>query len=500
MWHPMGSLPPTVRSKFLPNLSTFAFWAGPPLLLLVLYWPGLMAWFQKDDFAWLGLRDLVHSWRDFWWALFAPLAQGTIRTLSERIYFMSFSTLFGLHALPYRIWVFLTGFAAITMLSVVSTRLTRSRAAGFWAAVLWTVNNSTAFVFSWTAIYYELLCALFFLVAIWLLIRYAESGERRFYVAQWIIYLLAFGVLELNVVYPALALAYAICCARHIIRKTIPLFIPAAAYTWLHLATAPLMTRGPYRMFWDASVFSTFWSYWKCALGPNRLIYAGIYPSVYRSSLAIILMVALFGFLGWTVYKRQWLTLFFAAWFVIVLAPLLPLRDHFTDCYLTIPMIGLAMWGSWGFVCGWRAGVIARVAATLVMIIYLGVNLPIARINCVSFFENSRNIRRLVYGVADATANQPEKLIVLKGVSKELFWDAVWNRPFRLVGRNQIFLISEDGPDITAALEPDLVPQFFMTAKSVNEAVDQDRAVVLDVAGGDIRDVTPEYLQRGAPR
>src|SRR5712691_7589040 len=68
---------------FVQRARAAAFWAVPPLLALALYWPGLTAWFQKDDFVWLGLRDMVVSWRSFWWALFAPLAQGTIRTLSE---------------------------------------------------------------------------------------------------------------------------------------------------------------------------------------------------------------------------------------------------------------------------------------------------------------------------------------------------------------------------------------------------------------------------------
>ncbi|HEY3743435.1 MAG TPA: hypothetical protein VGL53_26495, partial [Bryobacteraceae bacterium] len=356
-----------------------------------------------------------------------------------------------------------------------------------------TVNNSTAFVFAWTAIYYELLCALFFLVGLWLLIRYAETGERRYYMAQWVTYLLAFGVLELNVVYPALALAYGICCARHIIRKIVPMFIPALAYTALHLAIAPLMKSGPYRMFWDASVFSTFWTYWKYALGPSRLIYAHIYPSVYRSGLTVFLMAALFGFLAWTLYKRQWLTAFFAAWFVIVLAPLLPLRDHITDCYLTIPMLGLAMWGSYAFALGWRLGIVGRVVASAALIAYLGVNIPIARINCVSFYDNSQEIHKLVDDVVKLSAAHPDRMIVLKGIGPELFWDAIWNRPFRLVGRDQIALIYEDGGRIIPLMEPDLVQNFFVRTAAVKEAVAQDHAYVFDVAGGNVRDVTAEY-------
>jgi len=485
-------MPPAPRS-FAQYAGTVAFWAGPPLVALILYWPGLMAWFQKDDFAWLGLRDLVHSWRDLLWALFAPLAQGTVRTLSERVYFMSFSAMFGLNPLPYRIWVFLTGFATLTMLSMVCTKLTGSRAAGFWAAILWIANNTTAFVFSWTAIYYELLSTLFMLVGVWLLIRYAETGDRRFYIAQWITYLLGFLVLELNVVYPALALMYALCCARGIVRKVIPLFVPAAAYTLWHLAIAPLANSGPYRMYWDSSVVPTLWTYWKFALGPNRLIYANIHPSVFRSFLAIALMAGLLGFLAWTISKRQWLTLFFAAWFVIVLSPLLALRDHIDATYLTIPTLGLAMWGSWAIVSGWRSGYVSRIAAAALLLVYLGVNIPVARISCQSFFDNSQHIRRMIYSVVDLTASQPQKTILLKGVSLDLFWDGVWNRPFRLFNRNEVYLIREDSPEIVAALPPDRVAHFFVSQAEAKSAIEQGRAVLFDVGQGAVRDITSEF-------
>ena len=477
-----------------------AYWAVPSLISLALYWPGLLAWFQKDDFAWLGLRDLVHSWRDLLWALFAPLAQGTIRTLSERVFFLSFTSLFGLHALPYRLWVFATGCLTLAMLCAVCTKLTRSRAAGFLAAVFWICNGTVAYVYSWTAIYYELLCSLFLLTGLWLVIRHAETGEKRYWAAQWVTYLIGFLVLELNVVYPALVLMYALCFAPGIVRKVLPLFVPAAAYTVLHLVTTPLQTSGPYKMYWNASVLPTFWTYWKYALGPNRLIYAGIQPSVFRSALALGLMAGLVGFLCWSVYRRQWLTVFCAAWFVIVLAPVLPLRDHITDYYLTIPTIGLAMWGSWAVVCGWRAGLVERVAAVVLATIYLGVNIPVAHITSRAFADSSHRIHSLVSGVVEATENQPGKVVLLSGIGRELFWDSVWNRPFRLVNRHEVYLIREDNPEIVPLLPPEDVPHFFMDRKDAVRALAEGRAVLFAVEGGArVRDVTREYLASSRP-
>ena len=63
--------------------------------------------------------------------MFAPLAQGTIRPWSERGFFLLFYSLFGLEALPFRIWVFLTQFANLILVASLTIRITKSRLAGF---------------------------------------------------------------------------------------------------------------------------------------------------------------------------------------------------------------------------------------------------------------------------------------------------------------------------------------------------------------------------------
>ena len=104
-----------------------AFWLVPPLLCLALYWSALKTWFQGDDFAWLALSLQVHDWRSFLSAMFAPMAQGTIRPLSERGFFLLFYQLFGLEAVPYRIWVFLTEFGCLALVASITRRITGSR-------------------------------------------------------------------------------------------------------------------------------------------------------------------------------------------------------------------------------------------------------------------------------------------------------------------------------------------------------------------------------------
>ena len=466
------------------------YFAAPFLLALLIYWPGLTAWFQKDDFALLGLRDSVHSWHDFWWALFAPLAQGTIRTLSERIFFMSFSSVFGMNPLPYRCLAFLTYAASVVVLRAVCTRLTGSRAAGFWAAVLWTVNSALAIPLSWTSVYYELLCSFFLLLTFWFLLRYVETGERRFYIAQLVTFVLGFGVLELNVVYPALAAVYALCCAPRIINKILPLFAISAAYTLLHIIVAPLPAGGPYQLHWDSSIISTLGTYWQWALGPNV---NQVKPSLFEYALIAFLTLGLLVFLVSKICRREWIAAFLPAWFLIVLAPLLPLRDHMSPEYLTIPLIGLAMLGGWALVSGWLAGMAGRIAVVLLLGIYLCVSIPVTRSVTRYYYDGSREIRKLVLGVTDLSRGQSAKMVLLKGVTWNMLWSALYHHAFRLFGIREVYLVAEDEGRI-----PDYTPlgaarQFFIDPLLEKRALAKNRAVVYDVGGAQVVDITAAF-------
>src|SRR5205807_743897 len=128
-----------------------ALWyALPCVLCLLLYWRGFTAWFRADDFAWLGAGIYINNFHDLLIALFAPQAQGTIRPLSERAFFMVGFSLFGLDALPFKIAIFATQFASLVLVTSIGARLTGALAAGVCAAVLWVINGSAIEPLGWT--------------------------------------------------------------------------------------------------------------------------------------------------------------------------------------------------------------------------------------------------------------------------------------------------------------------------------------------------------------
>ncbi|MEO8131396.1 MAG: hypothetical protein ABI822_30150, partial [Bryobacteraceae bacterium] len=273
-----------------------AYWTLPSLLCLALYWLGLKVWFFQDDFAWLGLREMVTRPQDLWHVMFSPMAQGTIRPWSERGFFLLFYSLFGVEALPFRLWVFLTQFANLVLLSSVAWRLTKSRAAGFLAPILWMVNSALSAAMSWTSSYNQVLCAFFILAAFRLFLLYVDTGEKKYYVLQWVVFLLGFGALELNVVYPAIAFSYALFCARKYLWQTLPLFAASAIYTVIHNLVSPGAKTGVYAMHWDTSVFSSFATYCRWAMGPERMENLGYGPAWLITTSTYVLLAAVAGF------------------------------------------------------------------------------------------------------------------------------------------------------------------------------------------------------------
>jgi len=476
----------------LNRIRTALYWSLPALIALVLYWPGLTAWFQKDDLAWLNLHSLVES-DGLTHALFHPYAQGTVRTLSERVMFIGLYYVFGADALPFRILGFLTHAANLVLLCIVCRKLTGSRAAGFLAAVSYTINSALAVPLSWTCIYYELLCTFCFLLNLWLLMRYSETGRTRYFAWQWVVFLLGFGVLELNVVYPAIALLYALCCARKLVLRVLPMFVASALYTAAKFSIAPPVTTGPYKMYVDGSLFKTLWIYWAWALGPARLWLLGIPPSFLRSAATAVLMAGLLTFLCWKLRSREWTVLLFPGWFLLVLGPLLPLRDHISDYYLTIPVAGLAMWGGWAIASAWRSSLPMKALAVISLMVYAGVSIPVALAITRSFHDRSVRIQSLVEGVVELHENKPGRAIVLKNADAEMIRSALYHNPFRIYGMGQTYFVPEDAAAFRSDPLFSVLGSWYLEPAKLRQMIDDRKAAVYDVQNEKVTDVTAGY-------
>jgi hypothetical protein len=450
----------------------------PLLLLLALYWPGLTNWFYQDDFGWLNLRREVHSLRDLGPALFAPKAHGNMRPLGENAYFLAFSSLFGVEALPFRIWAFATQMTSLVLLGSIVRRLTSSRAAGFWAQVLWIANAGLAAAMCWTSIYNQILSGFFFLLAFYFLLRHIESGETRFYVAQWAAFVCGLGALETNVVYPAIAAVYTLLFARTFLKKVLPMFLVSALAVFAHFRFAPLPHEGVYAVHVDGRILSTLWSYWSWAFGPSPPAMA-------------LLSCALAGVLIWKARGRQWTGLFGAAWFFLVISPYLPLGSHKMDYYLAAPVIGLAMLGAWALVSAWHSKLVWRIAALVCLGVYLGTSLPAAWAITRWHHERGTRVEDLVLGVAEVHEMQPDKIILLAGVDNDLFWSGIADAPFRVMEIPHVYLAP--GAESRIQAPAGLATRYVLPQGLALRALREGKAVVYEVNGAVLRNATARF-------
>ena len=469
------------------RLWRIAWWITPLLFCLAVYWLGLKCWFWQDDFAWLHLKHEIHDWRDFVRLLFEPRAQGTIRPLSERLFFIVFYAIFGLDALPFRIWVFLTQFANLALLMALTWRLTGSRLAGWLAAILWVSGSGLARVMTWTSAYNQALCTLCLLGAFYLLVRYAQTGEQRFWRWQWGPYLAGFGALEWMVVYPALATAYAILCARGLWRRTLWLWPPAILYAVVHHWVTPAPGGGTYGLYFDEKLPGVLWTYWQWALS------AAYASAPAPRAVAWLITLALVGF-AWMRWRQgDRLPAFLILWFLIMIAPVLPLQRHMMDYYLTMPTLGTAMLGGYAAARGLQGRAVGKAVAVGLVVAYLAVALPATREATRWNYERSRLVRGMVRGVARANQLHPGKIILLVGVDNGLFWTGVFDQPFRLVGKNSVFLAPGTEEEIERHPEYGDVERFVLPPGAALRALDEGRLVVYAVEQDRLRNITRVY-------
>jgi hypothetical protein len=481
------------------KLASAAYWLVPSLLCLALYWSGFTAWFRADDFAWLGTGLYIQNFHDFLVAIFAPQAQGTIRPLSERAFFLAGFSLFGLDALPFKIVVFATQFANLALVASIGARLTGLRWAGFFAAILWTLNSSGILPLGWVCVYNQVLCGFFLLLALHFLMRYVETGERRYNLFQWAAFLLGFGALELNVVYPVIAAAYTLLSGPRpskgasYFRGTIPMFAVSIAYTLAHNAAAPVQRTGDYAMHFTGAMFGTLGKYWTWSVGPTFLYSPFVLPKWLLPAGIAIVSAALVAFLLRKLRAGTRSAAFCITWYLAVLAPVLPLRDHQTEYYVFLPVIGLCWLGGWAAVSGWRAGTLGRAAVAAIAAIYALMGVPGLLATSQWNHDISMRVRNLVEGVAGVHERYPSKSILLEGVDTDLFWNGVLDKPFRLFGLDNIYLAP--GSEKRIASHPDLgnIADYILPSDVVAQALKREELVVYDVRGPRLRNITDMY-------
>ncbi|MEO8596958.1 MAG: hypothetical protein ABI759_26810 [Candidatus Solibacter sp.] len=460
----------------MPQLRTRMWLTLPVLLLFVLYWPGLTTWFYQDDFGWLNLRHDVHSAADLAAALFAPKAHGNMRPLGENAYWLGLSAVFGADPLPFHLATFLTQSASLILLGAIARRLFRSQVAAVAAPLLWLVNIGLAPAMAWSSIYNQVLSAFFFLLAFYFLLRAIETGRRAHSLAHWGAFVLGLGALEINVVYPALAVLYAWFYARDWVRPVLPMFAVSAASVAAHFYFAPPSHAGVYAPRVDAALFPTLYAYWRWALGPMP------------QALAIAMLAAVAVLIVWGIRRGDYLPLVSAAWFLFPLLPYLPLPEHKMDYYLAVPATGIALLGSCALGAMRTSRLPARAATIACIAWYAAVSVPASASAVRWQHARGEKVEDLVLGVEEARAAAPGKIILLDGIDTDLFWSGIADLPFRARGVPGVYLAPNRETPIDAP--PELLSKYTLPAAIARTLFAAGSAAVYRFDGSLLHDET----------
>jgi hypothetical protein len=449
-------------------------WAAllfPVLFAAVLFRRSFRIWFLNDDFAWLGLRLGIHHPADLWTALFGPMAQGTVRTLSERLFFLGFEWGFGMESLPMRLFAFATFALALVLCVLVVERLSGSLLAGVAAACLWALNFGVTVGISWISSYNQILLVTLFLATLY-------GFMRGWMLAAWAAYLLAFGALENAVVIPVILLAYAWLFERQRVRTTLPFFVPAVLFAAAHLWLIPKVHTSPtYQMHWDASILESLAVYWDWALGAARLI--DFHP-IYGWMLTIshlVLTPALLVFVVWRVVKRDFVAPFLLFAGLALIGPMLPLRDHRTDYYLASASFGLA---------GMLALVPLRMgpAGWAVVALYAVPSFIVQQATIEWYLNRTAPLRPLIRGLMRACQLHPGKMLMLEGISDEVYYSSFIDEATRLIGGCEVRLEPGSGP----AGNP-----FALAPAAARAAIESQSVVVYRFDGSRLYDITRQW-------
>jgi hypothetical protein len=478
----------------MTRAARIAYWLAPVAFCIALYWLGLRTWFQQDDFVWLSLRNQLTDIQSLLRALFAPRAQGVFRSFSDRGFFLIFSYLFGLRASPYRLFVLLNQILNVVLVMLVTRKLTKSELAGFLAPLLWLSNIALIIPMSWSSAYNEIQYPTFLLLSFYLFACYTKTGLRKLYWTQFVIFVLGFGSLEINVVYPAVAALYALLFARPYLRSTLPMFGPSVIFAAAQKLLGRQMGNFYYEMdFHPASLITTLIRHWSILLGVSAYGDPAGWPG-WLIQLAMVLLTApILIFAAWQTWKRRFLPLFCLGWFLIVLGPLLPLHNHVIQYYPAIPAIGLAILGAHALSLAWERGWTHATIAGALALLYFIPSISVVHSGMTYYNERAARVRSLFQNVASAKQSHPGKEILLKNVDDDLFWSALYYRPFSLVGWNDIFLTPDSR--ILIQEDPHFPPldDYFLSQSATAEIIKNGSALVLAVEGATLRDETSSY-------
>jgi hypothetical protein len=286
--------------------------------------------------------------------------------------------------------------------------------------------------------------------------------------------------------------------ARSHFKRTLPLFLVSMAFALIHRWAAPPAT-GVYAMHFDASLPETLSTYWEWTVGTawlSAFLPPALpdWPELVRAFVALVNLAPL-AYLAAAAGQRRRLPAFGLAWFVIVLSPLLPLRDHVAEYYVFVPSIGVAWLAADAFVQARRAGWLWQAAVAVWLVGYVAGLVPAGQQHARWLVGLGDRARGLVRSVARIEASRPGRTILLHGADGALLWTTMTNRAYELVDA-EVLLTPESLADFARHPDWEDPSLYVLSAEETRRALLEQRALVYEVRGAQLVEITAAYARR----
>ena len=247
-------------------------------------------------------------------------------------------------------------------------------------------------------------------------------------------------------------------------------------------------------------MLQTLTTYWRWSFAPQAR------PERIQTALFWTAVIPLAAFSIRELARRRYAVLFFVFWFLIALAPVLPLPDHITDYYVTIPLIGIAMLSGWGVSEAWRTASLRwttwlwPILSLIPLVAYFGGMIPVSRISSRWWLDQSLAVRGLVLGVQAAEKTHPGKTIVLDGITNSLFNMAVSDSAFFSVGLKDAYLTPGSEAGIHDDSDSGRLSQVVLARSALRYAIAHDDVVIYSDVGDHLRNITGAWEQSNLAR
>jgi hypothetical protein len=313
------------------------------------------------------------------------------------------------------------------------------------------------------------------LLSFWLFLRFAETGRAAFYAAQWLTFLLGFGALESIVLYPALIIAWCVLFQRDRLRWAVPMLAGSLVLSWLQVSGPSGGRTDAYALILAPSALAeTLFYYGRSAFGAGQSAW-----------LAAVIGLPLAGLALCDATKGRLCAVFGWIWFVLGLAPFLPLAHHLSDYYLFFPSAGLALAAAEVTVNQGKRHWAGRAAAAVAVVLWIGVTIPPARRETASNYSESIRARDLVSDLASARVQHPNKIVLLTGIDEAFFNASIGQEMLRVAGLFNVYLAPGDFN----------AEGFSLPADETRRGLRREMIVVYDASASPLRDITLDYGQ-----